>query len=255
VKSLKAIDDDKIDIDIESLITFIFKTLKSQIPVLKNIALGCIYWITKLIVSNSFDNDKLLTIFKSQLVNNVKEFVVKKNSKIPRKLFEEILSRYSEFSIDLIYCTLVEGCGSDNKDIKNDFLKIECCELLLPIFKRFKTLSVTSKLFIQEQNNLLISKLVSSVLHFQLLLSNSEKDFNISVPLKRLKTLLSVIKDVFAIVDHNDLNNINILKDSSTGILQFYEEKWENFSESNQKVLANQSHSIKAIIKNILEKK
>ena len=143
--------------------------------------------IAKYIISRN--NTEMSAALQSKLNDALAEFKSRKNAKISRKLFEDLLVRYPDFSIAAFSASLVTGV----EDSKGQFIQVECCELLMILLSRFKTLSVSSQSLLIELFPRFLSSL--STLLPTLLEAEESKGTVSKVAGKRMKAVANCIKE------------------------------------------------------------
>ena len=126
---------------------------------------------------------------QNKLNDALTEFKSRKNAKISRKLFEDLLVRYPDFAIAAFSASLVAGV----EDSKGQFIQVECCELLMILLSRFKTLSAGSQSILVELFPRFLSSLSSLLL--TLLQAEEGKGTVSKVAGKRMKAVANCIKE------------------------------------------------------------
>jgi len=130
------------------------------------------------------------------------EFKTRKNSKVPRKFFEEYLVRFPDLALDTLAESMMSGC----LDAKSPYQQTECCELISAVLRRFKTLSVPSQAVLFDKFSVFLHSLAQSA---QALVttrvatgegSGNGNGSSVIVAGKRLKVFLGCIKDVLVII-------------------------------------------------------
>ena len=185
--------------DTAELVSELFACLRSPAPALKQVSSSCIFRITKICTQPL--EKKLL---QEKLQEALLEFKTRKNSKVPRKFFEEYLVRFPDLALDTLAESMMSGC----LDAKSPYQQTECCELISAVLRRFKTLSVPSQAVLFDKFSVFLHSLAQSA---QALVTTrvatgegsgngNGNGSSVIVAGKRLKVFLGCIKDVLVII-------------------------------------------------------
>ena len=185
--------EDEFDIeDVVGILNQLFTCLRSPVAPLRSVAQSCALRIAKYIISRN--NTEMSAALQNKLNEALIEFKSRKNAKISRKLFEELLVRYPDFAIPAFSASLVTGV----EDSKGQFIQVECCELLMILLSRFKTLPVGSQAKLIELFPRFLSSL--STLLLSLLQAEESKGTVSKVAGKRMKAVANCIKETLLIL-------------------------------------------------------
>jgi hypothetical protein len=185
-------DDEGLLIQVELLLKENFKSLTSILLNTRQLALANILSISRSIISG--DSLSCKELLSKQLVKAFENFSSKKNSRINPKLFDEMLTRFTDFSIPSLLPYITKSCNSG----KTIFLRSESFRMLCSILRKHANLPsyiviINSLTFI---TNAIIKGLTTSI--------GTESDNNKEKEMqtKRLKPVLLCSKELSLILKY-----------------------------------------------------
>ena len=241
--------------EVTKILEEIFICVKSSIAPLKHVASGCLFRLCRVILLEHFSEmAEVVDILNMKTLEMLDDFKNKKNSKVSRKLFEELFSRFPDFAVSCLVNPLIDGC-SESKSI---YIQTECCDILTSVLSRFKSLSSVSQQFIVQQS---AHNLISITKTTETLCQQAKQDTTISsVCGKRLKTFLLCGKVVLQNIKMNSTTNhtpdkhvvsaIQLFATSVNDLSQMVQSESSNKNKApNSNVLA----SLTSIAKNVIQ--
>ena len=177
------------------------KLLSSADPSIRQLAVGAAITLTRAVAPDVSGNAVSTTLARSALdsflVSSFDQFLSKKTCRIPVKIFDEIFSRFSDYSCTVLLKSLVGGIVS----AKTLFLRSECCRILSGLLQRFKSLSKSASALIINNFNLTLGN-VSKTLHDSIVSSSeiSSASSTSDYKVKRMRPILQLAKDYIQLV-------------------------------------------------------
>jgi hypothetical protein len=119
------------------------------------------------------------------------DFVSRKSSRVPVKLFDELISRYPDYGCFSLIRKIVSGCAS----AKTLFLRTECCRLLAAILQRYKSLSKQTAAFVISSCGAALASVGTALSAEAATTGVESKPAAVEFKAKRVRPILQLAKD------------------------------------------------------------
>lgn len=243
--------------EVTKILEEIFICIKSSIAPLKHVASGCLFRLCRVVLFEHLSEmADVVDTLNLKTVEMLDDFKNKKNSKVSRKFFEELFSRFPDFAISCLLKSFIDGC-SESKSI---YIQTECCDILTSVLNRFKSLSSISQQLIVQQS---AQNLISITKTTEKLYEQAKQDTTISAVCgKRLKTFLLCGKVVLQNMKMNSTNHtldksimkaIQLFAATVNDLSQMVQNESINKKTSNSNVLASLTSITKIVIQLIAD--
>jgi hypothetical protein len=213
------VDSEYLDKTAAEAIQFSGKLLSSADPSVRQLAVAAVITLTRAVAPVSTSSEVTSASISSVLarsaldslfVSSFDQFLSKKTCRIPIKIFDEVFTRFSDYSCTVLLKSLVGGITS----AKTLYLRSECCRILSGLIQRFKSLSKPSSALIINNFSLSLGN-ISQTLQQSVNSSNETDSSVVPAPsttsdykVKRMRPILQLAKDYIQLVISNSLNNL-----------------------------------------------
>ena len=235
--------------DVENVLNEILICIKSPIAPMKHVASNCLFRVCKTVLSErSMDVTDIIELLNTQVIGILEDFKSKKNSKVPRKLFEDLFVRFPDFSVSCLLKPLIIGCSGS----KSIYIQTECCDLLSTVFCRYKSLSTDSQVIILKNTSTCLNELSNVV---DTLLKQIKQESNLSnVCGKRLKAFIACGKHLLfslKLSNHkfskSDIQSMQLFVSKVNSISTVIKDIFGNNKAPNVNLMASIESTVKSV--------
>jgi hypothetical protein len=220
--------DENLSVELTALLTLLNKDLNSNLVPLRQVSHSCYVLIARAVIGG--DSDRAKGVLAQSIETLFTDYSGKKNSRIPAKLFDDLVQRFPDFAVSALLRQLVHACVN----AKTAYLRADSCRLLGELLKRYKALSEPSQTSVQGHTGDIVASIVST-LRPQSSANLAGKDSKAAatattttsaaaaMPTKRVKNVLTYAKEVVHFVKaHPNVVTGKMVKslDQLKGVLQ-----------------------------------
>jgi hypothetical protein len=161
-------------------LNFSGECLRASDPALRQVAIACFVCVARSAIAGHIGGKEVLVENFSSCVS---EYFNRKNTRVPVKLIDDMVTRYPDFIVESSLTIVIEAAC---EDAKSNFLRAEAFRVLTNILKKFSSLTTESKQAIVSSVAAMVDAVVEVV----------SSDVTSEIKAKRVKPILVFAKDL-----------------------------------------------------------